>query len=92
MGKPAAGLVCFVLKLNVYSVRRAGCWAVMWLCLLHICMKVGRRFQQPTHLSPSGPTEAKIVNLYFGVHVEVANLLLEAVRKHARTSVLHETD
>jgi hypothetical protein len=55
-------------------------------------MKVGRRFQQPTHLSPSGPTEAKIVNMYFGVHVEVANLLLEAVRKHARTSVVHETD
>jgi len=54
-------------------------------------MKVGRRSQQPTHLSPSGPTEAKIVNMYFGVHVQVANLPLEAVRKHTRTSVLCET-
>jgi hypothetical protein len=63
----------------------------MWLCLLHIYMKVGRRFQQPPHLSPSGPTEAKIVNMDFGIHVEVANLLLEAVRKHTRTSVLYET-
>ena len=54
-------------------------------------MKVGRRFQQPPHLSPSGPTEAKIVNMYFGVHVEVANLLLEAIRKHTRTTVLYET-
>jgi len=55
-------------------------------------MKVGRRFQQPAHLSPSGPAEAKIVNMYFGVHVEVANLLLEALRKHTRTSILYETD